>query len=1493
MKKNLPIIKKILFICFILFGIFDAIYGKTILWNGPILNNNNIAIWNKDSNWSEYKIPSNTDKVIFNTYNSLGPKRCILDKDANVFSICFYPANKDTLDFNGNAIYINGDTADFKNCVENASKKAKIFFINKENCIFSSNNNLLFSNIIVKSERNKIVSCQNFGITTDSLIVDSGVFNLGKKLIHNIKNIFIKNGGIDFNISTVIFEGENIDLAGSNYFDCNYGKIIFKSYNNQIMSLPSDSINIHYLVKKGSGTLIVKKILNTGFYIDTLIVDDGELVFSDSLFVYVNHLISSNGKLCLPKNSRLYINSFADFSGFDSLSLNGKLIFYANKNSAKLSPPKNYKFSHILVSKGKLELIEQGILADTITILPACSLYLGERLIHHTNFLSFGRGSIIDFGTSTLNYTGDTIDFSNVSQIITRKSYLEFSNKKNVYILPSKQSSRHPSIICNINNSNLILLGNFYGENLKILSGKFSLNGFYASFDSLTGNIGSLSDTLDIGNSNNSVLYIRKYADFNNVTVTGTLRIETIEDSNKDILIPNNLKISKFNLSGSNITSVYSVNDSEIVIDTILIGNPSSTLSFDKNKVPYKILCKAFKSLNGYINFGDALLYFYGDTLDLSQTKILNSYGLGGIELYSKLNQLFIPPENNIIPLIIKSGKNKTTILKKGFICNKFILKEGTISLGNSLTHTILSNFNIYSGNLDFGSSILVVKSDTVDFSYCDTIICGNGSLSLFSDKSIQFFIPKKYASHPNIIKNGKSHLKITQDLMANKLWIGDGIFDIQNKKCVLTGLSAIAGKLYTGEDSLIINGNAIFTGLDSIKNGNGVILVKTNSTSPVSFFSCTTSVLNNVVFLISSASQKSRIIFGEGNHKIKSCYFVWSKDADSAIFDFKKNNAGLIIYDSVVTLPLQSEKGNGLVYTGNSFWKCLGDFKITNLITDSLKVIFAKDSGNQSIKSLNKVSNIIHSGKGRLCLLSGIKCKNFYQSNGTLDFNGYYISCANDFIIQNDSNSCIAYSKDGWKIETGRNTFLTGKINKLLNIACASACTINSSGTLSAKYCILKNCIAEQVKGIAYKSIDSTGNKGWTFSNKPSNVSLIASKKGNGFVKLLWNKNLENDIIRYFIYCDTGNGKFIKVDSTSSLNDTFITINNLINGKLYKFCITSKDSAGYESDFSGIVSVIPDSSIFDINIKKISFDKVAIGTQKDSVFLINNNTNDTIFIQFSFEGSSCFIHKLKDIKILPQQSLLDTISFIPQINIGNDSALLILFTQRDKNVLKDTIILRGQGFIPKIYFTPETLFIDSLNQQKQSLAIAIKNYGIDTIILSKIYLYDLKNNIIDSLPHRANIMVLYPQDSYRDTICLNNKISGNSMLFLGYNLKTNIPFDTLIISYYSSVNSKNNNSNNSSIPQVFNMEEFQISERTIVFKYSLPLLSHVTIDIYNAIGRFIERTLDITQPPQDYQFTWDGSHLSKGIYFCRFKVIDPSTMESKYLKTIRLVFTK
>jgi len=55
----------------------------------------------------------------------------------------------------------------------------------------------------------------------------------------------------------------------------------------------------------------------------------------------------------------------------------------------------------------------------------------------------------------------------------------------------------------------------------------------------------------------------------------------------------------------------------------------------------------------------------------------------------------------------------------------------------------------------------------------------------------------------------------------------------------------------------------------------------------------------------------------------------------------------------------------------------------------------------------------------------------------------------------------------------------------------------------------------------------------------------------------------------------------------------------------------------------------------------------------------------------------------------------------------------------------------------------------------------------------------------------------------------------------------------------------------------------------TTTVEFSVPEYVHVTVRIYNAMGQELAGLVDEDKEIGTYQFTFDGSKLSSGIYFC------------------------
>jgi len=70
------------------------------------------------------------------------------------------------------------------------------------------------------------------------------------------------------------------------------------------------------------------------------------------------------------------------------------------------------------------------------------------------------------------------------------------------------------------------------------------------------------------------------------------------------------------------------------------------------------------------------------------------------------------------------------------------------------------------------------------------------------------------------------------------------------------------------------------------------------------------------------------------------------------------------------------------------------------------------------------------------------------------------------------------------------------------------------------------------------------------------------------------------------------------------------------------------------------------------------------------------------------------------------------------------------------------------------------------------------------------------------------------------------------------------------------------------------------------VIRYGLPVRTHVTLEIYNAIGQLIATPVDQEQDVGKYEVSFDASHLPSGLYFYRMDA-------GEFTKTRKAVFIK
>jgi len=91
-----------------------------------------------------------------------------------------------------------------------------------------------------------------------------------------------------------------------------------------------------------------------------------------------------------------------------------------------------------------------------------------------------------------------------------------------------------------------------------------------------------------------------------------------------------------------------------------------------------------------------------------------------------------------------------------------------------------------------------------------------------------------------------------------------------------------------------------------------------------------------------------------------------------------------------------------------------------------------------------------------------------------------------------------------------------------------------------------------------------------------PSVPQNLTALPGNEQVDLIWSKNSESNVTKYYIYYRTDLISVSLIDSCLSINDTTKTIVGLANGTNYYFKIKAVTNNSVESDFSDEINSIP-----------------------------------------------------------------------------------------------------------------------------------------------------------------------------------------------------------------------------------------------------------------------------------------------------------------------------
>ncbi len=284
---------------------------------------------------------------------------------------------------------------------------------------------------------------------------------------------------------------------------------------------------------------------------------------------------------------------------------------------------------------------------------------------------------------------------------------------------------------------------------------------------------------------------------------------------------------------------------------------------------------------------------------------------------------------------------------------------------------------------------------------------------------------------------------------------------------------------------------------------------------------------------------------------------------------------------------------------------------------------------------------------------------------------------------------------------------------------------------------------------------------------------------------------------------------------------------------------------------------------------KSIYFGKVKIGTSKDTTVAIFNSGDDTLKIQSFTSIDSSFVVTQKQFAVLPQQTSFDSIRFTP---LKADSIVSVFLVTSNSLSSIDTLRFSGVGVaaarIADIHHNRDTINfgVVNLNSFKDTTFI-VSTTGNDTLHGTLVVTTNAR-----FVPKKTSFL-LAPNGSFTDSLRFTADSVGTfKALVLITSDATNKVTDTIIvIGVCQKVTSV---ASGSTIPGTFSLSQNYPNpfNPSTVISYQSPVNSHITLKLYDVIGREVATLVDEVKEAGSYEVKVDASRLSSGVYFYRMQ---------------------
>ena len=301
---------------------------------------------------------------------------------------------------------------------------------------------------------------------------------------------------------------------------------------------------------------------------------------------------------------------------------------------------------------------------------------------------------------------------------------------------------------------------------------------------------------------------------------------------------------------------------------------------------------------------------------------------------------------------------------------------------------------------------------------------------------------------------------------------------------------------------------------------------------------------------------------------------------------------------------------------------------------------------------------------------------------------------------------------------------------------------------------------------------------------------------------------------------------------------------------------------------------------------KTIAFNKVTLGSFKDTTVTITNHGTDVLNISSIVATGNSFSVRTTSASLAPGQSLVDTLRYTPA-GLGPASGKIVLTSNAASS--PDTIEMGGSGAGEAVLhlLTHSISFGNVKVGQSKDTTVTITNNGNDTLkiigVTSGSVVFNAKplgysllpgQSFTDTLvfspssigPVQASILILSNSGTSPDTLT----VDGNGQSVTGVEVsQTGVPNQFGLSQNY---------------PNPFNP--------STLIRYALPYRSTVRIQVFNVLGQLIADLVNGEQAAGFREVVWNASSPS-GMYFYRIEAVSADDPTLRFTAVRKMLLLK